>query len=268
MTPPGPRILSVEDRRPIGGGGIATALRRGWPLMLLVALVAVGASLVATSRREPVYEARARLLVSPLGQQETALFATDLIRDSGDAATTPDTVAVMLKSSATAAGAAARLGAEWTSQEVLDAVRIEPVRNTQVLDVIAEHGDPNVAAAVATEFARSTVRVRARRISEQLRRRYATLRDLRRQVPEGDYSQRDRLFSEMRLLQNTLNEGGDPTLRFVESATPPATESPTSPALVAALGLVGGLAVGLGAAVALEQLRPRRSHAEEGRVAA
>ena len=268
MTPSKPQISSVGGRRPSGVGGISAALRRGWPLVLLVALVAVGASLFAMSRREPVYEAKARLLVSPLGQQETALFATDLIRDSGDAATTPDTVAVMLASRATAAEAAANLGAEWTTQEILDSVRIEPVRSTQVLDVIAEHEDPTVAAAIATEFARSAVRLRARTITRQLRRRYATLQDLRRRVPEGDYSQRDRLFSEMRLLQNALDEGGDPTLRFVAPATPPTTESPTSPALVAGLALVGGLAIGLAAAVALDRVRPGRSHAEEARVAA
>src|SRR5919107_107947 len=89
LTDPAPRRVAV-----------GRALRRHWPIVLLVAAAAVGASLLATSRKDAQYEASARLIVLPLRQDDTSLWGTDLLRDAGDAAETTSTVAAVLETRA------------------------------------------------------------------------------------------------------------------------------------------------------------------------
>jgi uncharacterized protein involved in exopolysaccharide biosynthesis len=52
------------------------ALRRHWPVALLVFIAALVATAIVTARQEPVYEASAQLVVAPAGAQSTA----DVIR--------------------------------------------------------------------------------------------------------------------------------------------------------------------------------------------
>jgi hypothetical protein len=83
-------------------------------------------------------------------------------------------------------------------------------------------------------------------------------------VPEDDYSQRDRIFTEMRLIRNTLRGEGDPTLRLVQAAVPPRSPAERSPAIVMGFALLGGLAIGLAAALAVDLMRrPERSEEPE-----
>ena len=247
---------AVEPASPDGGLGIGRALRRFWPVLLLVAAAAVAASLLVTARQEPQYEATAQLLVTPLSQSETELFGTFLIRDAGDAAQTPDTVAILIQSDAVATETARRLGEGWTPPAVLEAVTVEPAGETNILNVIATTDDPEESASVASTFARSVIKVRKEELVPDLQERYDTLEERRRRLPADDYSQRDRLYREMRLLENTLNQGGDPTLRFVDPAIAPTETTARSPLVIAAIALAGGLLLGIAAAVALDRLRP------------
>ena len=223
--------------------------------MLLVTLVAVAVSYFMASRQPAEYSATSRLLVSPIRQDDTALFGTELLRDGGDAAQTPNTAAVLLKSSAFAEEAAKQLGGDWTGTTVLKALTIEPAEGTSVLEITATTDDPQAAAAVATEYARAVVRVRRRTIERQLTARAEELAAARRKVPADDYSQRDRLFNEMRLIQNTLRAEGDPTVRLADAAVAPSEPSSRSPMVVAAFSLIGGLALGVAAAMAIEFVR-------------
>jgi uncharacterized protein involved in exopolysaccharide biosynthesis len=247
--------LNDEARGNATGGAVRRALRRGWPLVVVVVLAAVGASMLAASLRAPEYEASARLLVSPLSQGDTQLFGTDLIRETGDAQLTPATVAVLLESRAAAAETARRLGGNWTADSVLDAVRVEPIDDTHVLSVTARADSPKAAAALATGYAQAVIDVRARTIQEQLRERYVNATARRRAVPDDDYNALDRLMTEIRMIETTRNQGGDPTLRLADVAEAPQEEVRRSLILIAGVGLLGGLAVGIGAAMLLDRLR-------------
>jgi uncharacterized protein involved in exopolysaccharide biosynthesis len=254
-------VSAFEFHRP--PGRLGPALRRGWPLVLVIALAGVAASLWAVSGRAPRYEATARLLVSPVSQSDVALFGVDVIRDGGDAASTPATAAVLIESERAASETARRLGGGWTTAAVLAAVDVAPIEDTRVLGVTASADEPDAAAAVATTFARASVDVRRPTIVRQLERRYESAAAKRRKAPDDDYSQLDRLLSEMRLTESTLADGGDPTLRFVEAASSPRTQTQSSPLLIVALALAGSLALGLAAAVAVEAVRrPARRESE------
>jgi len=237
------------------GPSAGRALRWGWPVVVVVAIAAVVASLYANSRQVPKYEATAQLLVSPLNQTDTTLIGTDLIRDAGDASSTVHTAAVLVQSNQAAEATAERVGQGLTMRDVLDAVTVTPVENTSVLDVTATSEDPQLAADIATELARSVVRLRKEVITEEVGGRPKTVVELRRQAPEDDYSQRDRLFREVRLLEDSLNSG-DPTLKFVQAAAVPDSAESRSAAVDGALALVGGLLLGLGAIVVVDRLRP------------
>jgi uncharacterized protein involved in exopolysaccharide biosynthesis len=236
------------------GPGLGRALRWGWPMVVVVALAAVAASLYANSRQVPKYEATAQMLVSPLNQTDTTLVGTDVIRDGGDASQTVNTAAVLVESNQAADATAERLGQGLDMNRVLEAVTVAPVENTSILDVTATAENPRLAADLATEFARSVIRLRRAVVTDQLERRLQTVTELRRQAPEDDYSQRDRLYREVRLLEDSLNSG-DPTLKFVQAAALPASPESRSRAIDAALALLGGLLVGLAAIVGIDRLR-------------
>ena len=246
---------------------VGQAIRRGWPIIAVLMLAALATSLVMTSRREPTYEATAELLISPLGQHETTFRGTDLLREAGDPAETGGTVAALIETNDAAAATARSVGGGWTAAEVLDAVEIEPVESTQVLSVKATADNPATAAALATEFARSTVRLRGRRIVPQIEERLEGLVERRRAAPLDDYSQRDRLFTEIRLLEDTLAGGGDPTLTFVDAAATPTAEAATSRVLIALVAMLGGLALGVVVAIVVERLR-RSARTEQDLLAA
>lgn len=228
----------------------------------IVALAAVAASLYSSGRRAPEYETSARLLVSPLRQDDDTLFGTPLIRDAGDPGATPNTAAVLVENDETARLTARRLGSGLTGRDVIDAVTVTPVPDTSVLEVIATDENPRRAAAIATEFARTAVRRQRAAVVPLLERRLRTVAAQRRGVPVEDYSQRDRLLSEIRQLQDVLEAGGDPTLRFVQAARVPVEATGRSRALDALLALAGGLALGLVALFGIERLRrwSRASH--------
>lgn len=237
-----------------GGPGVGRALRWGWPVVLLVAAAAVAASLYTTSRQVPEYTASARLQVSPLSQTDSSLFATGLIRDAGEPSTTVNTTAVLVESNLAAQATAERVGRGLTMRDVLDAVAVTPVEGTSIIEVEATLEDPTLPAPVATEFARSAIRLQKAAVVPELKRRLKQVSAQREQVPEDDYSQRDRLFNELTLIRNTLG-AGDPTLRFVQSAAPPVAAERRSRAVDAGLALVGGLLLGLAAIVGIDRLR-------------
>ena len=246
---------------------VGQAIRRGWPIIAVLMLAALATSLVMTSRREPTYEATAELLISPLGQHETTFRGTDLLREAGDPAETGGTVAALIETNAAAAATARSVGGGWTAAEVLDAVEIEPIETTQILSVKATADNPATAAALATEFARSTVRLRSERIVPQIEERLEGLVERRRAAPLDDYSQRDRLFTEIRLMEDTLAGGGDPTLKFVDAAATPTAEAATSRVLIALVAMLGGLALGVVVAIVVERLR-RSARTEQDLLAA
>lgn len=227
------------------------ALRLGWPLILLLTVIAVAVSVFVTSRRSPEYEAGARLLITPLAQYDDTFLGTTLFRDAGDPTTTALTAAELFHSNAIADRAAGELGAGWTRESLLAAVEVRQVPDTRVLEVAARAEQPDEAARAANVFAQTIVDAREREAGGQLRARLSELRDRRQRVDPDDYSRRDNLDEEIRLIENALQNGGDPTLTMSQEAVAPTTSTLTPTWLIVGTAVLGGLVLGVLAAFGL-----------------
>ena len=261
----GSPLLRNESRTPSGpresiGARIVDDAVRHWPLVLVVALAAVAATVVALSQRESSYRATATVLITPLPQYDDAFLGVSLVRDAGDANRTAATVAALIESDDAAAQAARTLGGSWTTQSVKGAIAVKPAADTNVIRVTARAGDRARAKLLASAYVRSAFQVRWHRITRELDARIGDLEALRRTAaPTGGEVER-----QLAILEAVRRGGADPTLSH--RRTDRAEEANGVPSSVAVvLALLGGLVVGVVAATALGTMRRRLGSVDESR---
>jgi capsular exopolysaccharide synthesis family protein len=228
------------------------AIRTHRLFVILVALVALGGALFYLSQREEEYEATAKVLVTPLPQDDESFLGLQLVRDSGDPTRTIQTAATLIESPAAAAAAARAAGGGVESDEVLDEiVEVQPEGESNILAVTATDEDPEGAALIANEFARAALRARQVALDAQVQAAVGeTEEQLAGIVDPGD-PRRAVLADRLTRLQ-TIEGGDDPTLSLSERAIPPDDPVGTPRPLVVALALLAGLALGIGGALLLE----------------
>jgi subunit length determinant Wzz-like protein len=246
-----PAVSNPRTSEP--GSALGRALLRRWPLVLLIALVAAGAAAAALAARSASYEAAAKLLVTPLPQYDETFFGTSLLRDAGDSKLTASTAAEVLHSRGVATEAARRLNDGTEPGSILDAVRVDPTGETNVLRVVARADRRERARRLATVFAQSAIAARWRTIAAQLDRRIATLTARRRHLRRGGAAAGD-LGHQLELLRTTRLTGADPTLQVAQTAGPARAAARAPAAVVVIMSLIGGGFLGAMAAFGLDRL--------------
>ncbi|MGB9873226.1 MAG: Wzz/FepE/Etk N-terminal domain-containing protein, partial [Anaerolineae bacterium] len=151
-------------------------LRRWWWLVIGCALLAAVVSFVISSWMQPVYQARATLLVQQAptaGLSEyTAVLTSERLAQ---------TYTQMLTGRPVLEATIARLGLSETPERLAKRVKVERVRDTQLIRVSVEDTDPARAAAVANALAEVFVE-QVRTLQEA---RYAeSLGNLKAQIDE------------------------------------------------------------------------------------
>lgn len=234
-------------------------IARWWLVVLLIGLIAAGASLVQLSGRIPTYSAAVRLVVTPLAQWDETFVGTSLIRDAGDASRTPATVAELLEASPVAAAAAAALGGTWTPEAVAAAVEVGPVDEANLVEIVARADDPGAASALAEAYATAAIAQRWQTISAELDARISAIARVTPADPNaGAESQR------LQLLRIVRDGGVDPTLQ-IATRSPAVPDPALPPVVVVGLAGAGGLLLGLLVAVAAARLlRAQRAGAAAG----
>lgn len=237
---------------------------------LLVAVVTLLVTLVAvvwSAVRAPTYKASAQILVSPLPDNGGSDPRLPVLRTSSDRTRAIQTAANLLDSPAAAATAADRLGKGWTPARVDAMVDVLPEGESDVLSVTASADDAAVAARVANEYARSALEARGRALAPVVAsltsQTAAELRGEKDPASPLALSLAERL-SDLRALGN----GVDPTLSLTRAAEPPSSTVGASRSLLALLGLLAGVAVGVGSALVLDMFGPARiANAEQAMAA-
>ena len=223
------------------------AIRLHRLLILVIVLVTVAGTAAVVALRPATYTANAKILVSPLPIDDETFLGLQIVRDAGDPTRTVQTAAALIESRQAAQLAAARLGREWTTQRVEDAVSVEAEGQSNLLAVTAKAREPDVAARVADAYARAALFVRAQALRERVATLIERLVARQRSLPPGDPAAAD-VAGRINQLES-LRSGDDPTLQLAAPAAIPHAPSDPPAWLLILVALVGGL--GIGSTVAL-----------------
>jgi capsular polysaccharide biosynthesis protein len=237
-----------------------SAIRARWWLLVATAVVAAIGCAGLLSLRESEYDARARILASPIPPYDDALVDTGLLTASGDPTRDGQTHAAMLETDRAAAETGRHLG--LSRAEVASSVSIEPLGESDVLGVTATTGDPDSARRLANEYSRVTLAIQADSARRLLRESIdRTVK--RRDSVRYESSQWTNLAQKINRLEASYDRGVDPTLRLLEPATAAGSRVGLGAGPIAAAVLFAGLGFGAVLALVLESLSPRVRDADE-----
>jgi Mrp family chromosome partitioning ATPase/capsular polysaccharide biosynthesis protein len=260
---PRPAFSVGDDQR--GTIRYIQALREHW--LLIVVLVAIGVfvagaySLTAPKR----YEAEASLLVTPVAPPDNADLSISAFRESSqDPTRTVVTLSRIIHTGTAAEAAKAAEHLDLPVGQLLGAVQVIPVSQSNLITIKATASDPDTAAAIANGFAEGVVNVRTRQFQREV---LATVRRLQRQVnaipaalknsPQSAAMQQN--VASLRTLLGTK----DPTLQIATPATPPSSPSWPRPVLSIVVAFLATLLLGAALALVLEVVNPRVNREEE-----
>jgi capsular exopolysaccharide synthesis family protein len=150
-------------------GDYLTALRRQWPVLVLVTLLAVGVAAVWSFRQTPVYQATASVLVNPLSASPNppAARPDQLINMTNEKQ--------LVLSAAVAEGAGKSLGSSATPDELLEHVSAEVLADSQILKISYRDTAPLTAQRGANAFAQAYLDYRGNAAKTQVDRVRKTL---------------------------------------------------------------------------------------------
>lgn len=255
---PQPYTRAVSSDVVPSGSSLASylrAIRRQWIPFTLTILAAVGAALVLTATRAPQYEATARVLVSPLPQDDQIFRGVQLIKESGDPTRTVQTAAALLESSDAARRTAQDLRSGLSPADVTQAVSVDPVGESNILAIRAEAEDPELAARLASLYARSALTAIEEAIGAQIDRALQSFQEQQRELESTSIASR---IVQLR----AARAGGNPTLVLAEEAAP-GTPVGAPRSLVMVLALLAGIALAAATAVLLEMTQTRMRDTDE-----
>lgn len=266
-------------------------LRQRLLVVMITVFLTTGAAVLLQFRTTPTYQAKSKVLVIPFTPTGAGEELTTKFQFSKGAATEAEIV----KSHAVAARVIKRLGLDksphdYTVEKLVDDVQIIPVQFTEVLEVIVEAADPQLASDLANAFPEEYIASRrvaaiqaAKDASESIAIEITLLLKKLNEVdallvgtdPEssrGDLleSQRRELVARMSSLELTRQKLIDESPlknrgvgEVIQLATPPKSRSNSDVARTAVLGLIIGMPLAMGLALLLEALNDTIKTKEE-----
>jgi capsular exopolysaccharide synthesis family protein len=228
--------------------------------MTTVLALLVAGLYVATAPKR--YVAEAQLLVSPLSGTESATSGLGLITASNDPTQTISTAARLITTNAVAAGAIHILNLSESPQEVLKDIKAEPIASSSLLAVEAERGSARGAAELANAYARSAVNTGTEQLHAAIAAQLPALKQRMESLPVSEQTGPGSLGERIASLE-ALASAPNPTLLLASSASTPLSPSSPQKKVTLIAGLVGGLILGLGAALASQALDPRLRREEQ-----
>lgn len=245
-------------------GPYLQAIYRHWRLVLLVAVLAVLIAGFTAQRAGQTYSASASILVTPLPQGDAGFVGIATVVETGDPARTVQTAAALIDTPEAGARAAELLGKPWTQGGVMTAVTVTPLGASDVLAITAQASSATAAQRVANAFAQGAIAYRASVVQGQIQASITQLQARLTQLGRAASASAEAgalatALEQLRAIQGTNRE---PTMSVSQTAGV-ATANGASKALILLLALIGGLAVGSVAALALETFsRPVRDREE------
>jgi receptor protein-tyrosine kinase len=231
---------------------VETLRERFLVVVITFTLVMAGAILYVLTA-DDVYKASADVLVSPVPASEgSAAIGVPVIRESSDPTRDVETAARIITTSAVAERVKRVLRSDETTSDLLDEVTATPVAQSQFVDVTAEAGTAEGAAALANAFATEAVEERSEGLTAIVERQNAALED---EFGNDSSIARDLAVLE-RLADSSELQVSDPAV---------APDQPASPRrrLSLAAAAMAGLILGIALAFAWNTIDPRLRREEQ-----
>lgn len=239
---------------------IETIRERVW-LIVAAIVITTGFAIFYVATANKVYEADVQIVVQPLDDPDGSLAAVGLITQSNDPLRAIQTAAALIKTNVAAELAATKLGLDRSPSSVLNSITIQPVAESDILNITAKASTPDGAADLANGFADAAIRDRTTALHDRIDEGLPSLEARIGELPQGSVS-RDTLEARASQL-DALRAGPDPNLKVIEPALPPKSASSPKPIQSVIAGAFAGLILGIGAAFALQVLDPRLRREEQ-----
>jgi Mrp family chromosome partitioning ATPase/capsular polysaccharide biosynthesis protein len=236
-------------------------LRRGWKIVLLVALLIGAATYVYYHREAPSYTATSSVLL-----EDSSLQSVRGVTPPVDPARTSENQAHLTMTPAVAQLAARRLDHKDDPLDLLALVEAIPDPDSDILTIEATAADPQRAADVANAFARALVQLGTARLRKEAEKASAAIEHRLERLAPTRENKGVRRSLQSQLKRSTVIETVPPgAARQVAPAVPPPTASGPRPARNAIFAGALGLILGALLVYGREGLRRRlpSSHAEE-----
>jgi polysaccharide biosynthesis transport protein len=235
-------------------------LRRRGAVIVLATVVGLAGAVIFSHSQQKRYEGTSKLLFRPL-LLDLAVTGVPLQAPSRDPQRDADTNLALISLDEVRARAAARLGPGYTPKKVEDDVDISASGKTDIVSIKASAPTPAAAARVANAVATAFVTFRRTDLQRQVIRAADEVRqNLKR--PHLPATVRRALRTNLeRLTLLAAVQTGD--VQLVQRAQPPTSASSPKPLLNAIIGGALGLLLGLGLALAGEQLDRRVRRASQ-----
>ena len=247
-----------------GAGRYLNALREHWLLVTLLVSAAVGAAVLYSATVEKRYEAQTDVLVTPVSASDPTFVGIGLLRESSDQSRSILTAARFVKTPQIADAVLDRLGIEGSREDLLDAVTVTPLGQSNIVTIQGEASSPELAATIANAFAEEMLAQRTARFKEDLELTIERLRARLAATPATDAASIEVTALRQRLGNlSGLVGGDDPTLQVTSAAVAPAVPVWPRPALSIGIALLASLLLGSGLAIALELANPKVTREEE-----
>jgi polysaccharide biosynthesis transport protein len=249
-----------------GGGDLRALLamlrRRAWVIALAV-VVGVAAALAFSSTQDKTYKSTAKLLFQPT-LIDYAVSGVTLQNPNQDQQRLADTNLGLLSLDAVRQRAAARLGGDYTAKKIKKDVKVEADGQSDIVSITASAPTAERAARVANAVGVAFVTYQRTKQRSQVVSAVKTVRASLKQkgLPTATRTALRQSLERLNLLAAVQNGG----VSVVQQAEPPTSAASPKPVLNAVLGGALGLLIGLGLALASEQLdrRVRRADQLEG----
>jgi len=267
------------EPRPDLREALAVVWLRKWSI-LVIALLTFGVALLVSSRRTPIYESQARILVTPvdnIGADSGALSTPNLATESE-----------LVASVAVAEIVATNLNIPGPPRDLLGNLSVDNPTDTEILAVAYRDLSPLQAQRRAMGFAEAYLQYREETASQailksaeaiqaeiavltqQLQTTQRRLQGMSATDPQRDSLEAEASLLRTNILQRQLDQASLPREvtvgRIIQPA--PLPSSPVSPNHVVngAFGLVAGLALGIGLAFLRDRLSERLRSSEEAEI--
>jgi capsular exopolysaccharide synthesis family protein len=252
---------SVDEQ---GLARYATTIKeRKWLILITVVLTTL-AAVIYLATAPKVYQAESDLLITPVPGSDPVYASLGLIHDTSDPTRDVETASRLITNVNVARRVKTTLHDSRSPAQLLDAVTVQPVAQSNIVSITAEGSTPKAAQQLANTFAEQAVADRTDTFHKQLDRSIA---DLKKQIPQPNANtpattDPNSLPAQLVRMQ-TLRLADDPTMRVQTLADPPAAASSPKPKLSIAAGVLAGLVLGIGGAFALQVLDPRLRREEQ-----